>query len=85
MGGVGGVALGQGRVRKRTITSSEKCDVWGRSALAQAGVKQTQRSGCRDPHGGNKEGKCDNQRRKLWSKFTVAVSVTVQTGVLRPK
>lgn len=72
-------------MRKRTITCSEKCDVWGRSALAQAGVKQTERSGCRGPHGINKEGKCDNQRRKLWSKFIVAVSVTVQAGVLRPK
>lgn len=45
----------------------------------------TERSGCRGSHGSNKEGKCDNQCRKLWSKFIVAVSVTVQAGVLRPK
>lgn len=44
-----------------------------------------ERSGYRDPHGSNKEGKCDNQRRKWWSKFIVAVSVTVHAGILGPK
>lgn len=27
-------------MRKRTITCSEKCDVWGRSAVALAGVTE---------------------------------------------
>lgn len=44
-----------------------------------------QRSGCRSWYNSSKEGKCDNQRRKLWSKFTAAVPVTVSGGVLRPK
>lgn len=77
--GVGGVSLGQGRVRKRTGTCLQNCCCLGQK------WNRLERSGCRGPVTGNKGGKCDNRCRKWWCRFIVAVSVRVQVGVLRPK